>query len=278
MQSFNPNELYRYTALGRAIDPINYRSNLYIVLLTPAAGIVAGLVTLLNGGDLGAAVAAGFFTAAAVFIAWVYTRDIDPDYNASAFLAAAATLVTAPAPLVIISLAALAPMLRVVSRIVGPVPRLPEYIGVLVLLGIASVLDGGLVALAALVGFLLDARLPQATRWAWIGVGMSAALAVVGFVLQPLVITLPSVPYLLLGLGLLVAFGWAIWSSRSFTSTCDDPMVTVCGERIQAAMGVVAAVCLLSMAGGDALMQAYAPAWGSIVGVLLWRAKLLIAR
>ncbi len=278
MQSFNPNELYRYTALGRAIDPVNYRSNLYIVLLTPAAGIVAGLVTLLNGGDLGAAVMAGFFTAAAVFIAWVYTRDIDPDYNASAFLAAAATLVVAPAPLVIISLAALAPMLRVVSRIVGPVPRLPEYIGVLVLLGIASALDGGLVALAALIGFLLDARLAQATRWAWIGVGVSAVLAVVGFVLRPLTITLPSVPYLLLGLGLLVVFGWATWSSRSFTATCDDPTVAVCGERIQAAMGVIAVAGLLSMAGGDALMQAYAPVWGSIVGVLLWRAKLLVAR
>lgn len=278
MQSFNPNEMYRYTALGRAIDPIHYRSNLYIVLLTFATGVLAGLVTLINGNDFSAAVAAGFFTAAAVFVAWVYTRDIDPDYNESAFLAAAATLTVAPAPLMILSIASLAVMLRVVSRIVGPVPRLPEYVGVLVLLGIASVVDGGMVALAAIVGFLLDARLPQATRWAWLGVGVSVVLAVLGFLWRPLPITLPSVPYLLLGLGLLVAFALVIWRSRSFATTCDDPTQSICAERIQSAMAMLALVGLLSMAGGDTLMQAYAPVWGSITGVLLWRAKLMLGR
>jgi hypothetical protein len=278
MQSFNPNEMYRYTALGRAIDPINYRSNLYIVLLTPAAGIIAGLVTLINGGEFDAAVAAGFFTAAAVFIAWVYTRDIDPDHNASAFLAAAATLVVAPAFLAIPALAGLAVMLRVVSRIVGPVPRLLEYVGVLVLLVLVTPIDGGILAAAAAVGFLLDARLPQATRWAWLGVGVSVVLAVLGLSWHPLPMTLPSVTYLLVGLGLLVAFAVVIWSSRRFTSTCDDPTQPICAERIQAAMVMLAIIGLLSMAGGDTLMQAYAPVWGSITGVLLWRARLLVAR
>ncbi|MFQ3645514.1 MAG: hypothetical protein SNJ54_01330 [Anaerolineae bacterium] len=278
MQSFNPNEMYRYTALGRTIDPIHYRSNLYIVLLTPAAGILAGLATLINGGGFEAAVAAGFFTAAAVFIAWVYTRDIDPDHNASAFLAAAATLVVAPAFLAIPALAGLAVMLRVVSRIVGPVPRLVEYVGVLVLLGLATAIDGGILAAAAVLGFLLDARLPQAARWSWLGVGVSVVLAVLGFLWHPLPIMLPSVPYLLLGLGLLVAFALVIWRSRSFTSGCDDPTQSICAERIQSAMAMLAVIGLLSMAGGDTLMQAYAPVWGSIVGVLLWRAKLLVAR
>jgi hypothetical protein len=278
MQGFNPNEMYRYTALGRTIDPINYRSNLYIVLLTPATGILAGLATLINGDGFEAAVAAGFFTAAAVFIAWVYARDIDPDYNESAFLAAAATLTVAPAPLMILSLASLAVMLRVVSRIVGPIPRLPEYVGVLVLLGLATAIDGGILAAAAVLGFLLDARLPQATRWSWLGVGVSVVLAVLGFLWHPLTMTLPSVPYLLLGLGLLVAFALVIWRSRSFTSSCDDPTHSICAERIQSAMAMLAVVGLLSMAGGDTLMQAYAPVWGSILGVLLWRAKLLVAR
>jgi hypothetical protein len=271
--NFNPNELYRYTALGRAIDPINYRTNLYIVLLTPFVGVVAGLVTLLNGGELGAAAAAGFFAAAAVFIAWVYTRDIDPDNNESAFLAGAAALVTAPAPLAIVSLAAAAPMLRVVSRIVGPVPRLAEYIAVWVLLGAASLLDGGLIAAAACVGFVLDGLTPRATRWAWLGAAVSAGLAVVGWIQRPLVLLLPSVPYLMIGIGLLVAFAVVTARSRSFRCTCDDPQITVVPERIQAAMGFLGLVAALSMLGGDSLMQSYAPVWGSITAVVLWRFK-----
>jgi hypothetical protein len=271
--NFNPNELHRYTALGRIIDPFNYRTNLYIVLLTPFAGVVAGLATLLNGGELGAAAVAGFFTAAAVFIAWVYTRDIDPDHNESAFLAGAAALATAPAPLAILSLAAAAPMLRVVSRIVGPVPRLPEYIAVLVLLGAASLLDGGLIAAAACVGFVLDGLMPRAVRWAWLSAAVSAVLAVLGWAQRPLTLLLPSTPYLLLGVGLLIAFAVVTVYSRSFQCRCDDPQVTIVAERIQAAMGFTSLVAALSMLGGDSLMQAYAPVWGSITAVVLWRVK-----
>jgi hypothetical protein len=142
-----------------------------------------------------------------------------------------------------------------------------------VLLGAASLLDGGLIAAAACVGFVLDGLTPRATRWSWLGAAVSAVLAAVGWIQRPLALLLPSVPYLLIGIGLLVAFAVVTARSRSFQCTCDDPQVTVVPERIQAAMSFLGLVAALSMLGGDSLMQSYAPVWGSITAVVLWRFK-----
>lgn len=274
LQSFNPNELYKVTAIGRIIDPIRYPTNRLIMLMTVVAGVVAGLVTLINRGDLGAAIAAGVYTGGAVFLAWAISRDIDPDNDYSAFVSAFVALLMVPSPLALISLGFLLVLLRVVSRIVGPTPGPIEYLLTIVLLAIAVLVDGKLIAFGGAVGFVMDARLSGRMRYSLIAAAAAVVMVIISFVVRPPTLALPPTLFLASGIVILAAFIAVMATSRRLHTPCDAPGFTLDPQRIQAAMLVVALTGALTLADGEAMIGFW-PMWSAMVGVVVWRVILL---
>jgi uncharacterized membrane protein len=56
-------------------------------------GVIAGILSLSQGADLTWALGAGVYTGAATFLAWVITREIDPDHPFAAHISGVIALV-----------------------------------------------------------------------------------------------------------------------------------------------------------------------------------------
>lgn len=271
---FNPNELYRVTALGRAFNPMLFRNHLWVLLAVVAGGVIAGLVTLLHGDALGTAISAGVHTSAAMMIAWILSRDIDPDNDYAAFLAAGVALLLAPSPLALASLAFLTILIRIVSRIVGPSPKLVEYILALALLTAAVYIDGKLIAFAGAVGFMMDARLSNRNPYSLLAAAASALIVFVSFVARPPTIILPLPLSIVVGIVILISFLIIMALSNRFATGCDAPEARIDPQRIQAAMLVVALTAAFTLADAES-MRAFWPVWSCMIGVTLWRLVVL---
>ena len=75
------------SGITRGFD-LSLPSNRFVLLGTPAAGVVAGVVTLLAGDGPATAVRHGFSAGGATFIAWAVVRELHPDRPVLAALAA----------------------------------------------------------------------------------------------------------------------------------------------------------------------------------------------
>ena len=73
------------TALGRPLDP-RYPTNLAIGALSLIVGAVGAAVKLLSDVPLAESASWGIGAAFSVFLAWVLARELDPDYDLSAFV------------------------------------------------------------------------------------------------------------------------------------------------------------------------------------------------
>lgn len=138
--------LYARTALGRAIDP-RFRSNVLAVTVTVATAAVFGLYNYFAADAL----ASTWLTAAgAVFLSWAIGRELDPDRNASAYVAMAVAFVYAifaPASLLLATGVLLAT--RMISGTAGPGL---QRLDVLAVIGLAALLGTSAVGAAALPG------------------------------------------------------------------------------------------------------------------------------
>jgi hypothetical protein len=114
----------------RALD-LGLASNRFVLLATPLAGGVAGLITLTIGDGLDEAVRNGISAGGAVFICWALARELDPDNPWVAVVAA----IVAPLGLLITPSDLLAGgLLIVVARVAAfTTGRAPYWIDVLVI-------------------------------------------------------------------------------------------------------------------------------------------------
>lgn len=135
--------IHKYSALARPVEP-QYPTNLAVIILLPlvAIGLFAWLV--FDGSGMGEAGKAGLFGALAAFLAWALGREMDPDHNATAFIAMALTVVLAGLGygFDLLTLGALMFAVRLVNRTVGPQARIGDII-TLVLLNLGAVFVEG---------------------------------------------------------------------------------------------------------------------------------------
>jgi len=162
--------IYRYTSIGRPLDP-TYPSNKAVLLLLPLAAIL-GVTVALIGGEQGSEIALhGVSLLLIVFASWALARELDPDDNPAAFIAMAvavyaAMTVDSPGILIVFTTLGLA---RIVNRSTGLPARISDSIVVLlltfwVIYGTQSPLFGVVAALA----FILDGTLRNPLRHQWI--------------------------------------------------------------------------------------------------------------
>ncbi len=263
----------QFTHLGRPLDP-RYPTNLAIMLFSTGALLLAGALALLAGQTFAAAALKGVLAAAAVFLAWAVGREIDPDHNGSALIAAplalaAALLAGTPDVLALLILMSAA---RIVARTTGLAPLLADTLLWVIAAAVAAYLGQWISGLVVAGALLLDALLPAPNRpHGFLGAGaalvvtFAAALLAPPQSLQP-VYALPGV-LLLIVLTLVVLLTGRMVPPR-LVSVGDFTGETLYRERVLAArwlaLVTVTGWFFLAGTGGVILL---APAAAALLGI-----------
>ena len=115
--SINRDGIYKITSIGRPLDP-SYVTNKAVLLLMPAAGIVAAAASVFrdaSGLQIAASALAGVIV---VFGTWALARELVPDDNPTAFVSmglALATLLVVDSPNLLLLFVTLF-LVRIVNR------------------------------------------------------------------------------------------------------------------------------------------------------------------
>jgi hypothetical protein len=269
-------DLRHASGLGRPVD-LSFATNRWIVGLTGAVLVLAWVWRgLASEAWLAAGVWAGL-AALAMFLAWALARELDPDAELAAFLAAGLML-----PLLVLAglgwlplpdIAALAAVLlavRVLNRTTGIAATPLDGIAVLGL-GLWLALDGLPVYLAAAaVALVVDGLLPPLS-----GRRVLVATAAVAVTVVIVLIFAQEPPGLQLGLLPIVAalaiaalFGTSLHATGDLNAVGDEtgePLSTLrvrAGQMLALAVGLAAVVWT-----GSAGMVALLPLWTAMVAL-----------
>ncbi len=233
--------LSRITAIGRSID-LNYPTNRAIALLALAVIVGGSILRLIAGVQLVQSISWGIAAGLAVFLAWALARELDPDYDLSAFVAAGLTLMA----LFFFDLPGLTALLwmivllRIVNRTVG----LPATIlDSLLILGLGSWLTWQgewIYGLMTALAFLLDGQLSPHHRRQLLFAAVALVITVILFVFDG---RLPKVgesspEFVLAVLVMSALFVPVMFASREVATVSDQTSEPLNPRRVQAAQGI----------------------------------------
>jgi len=211
-----------------------------------------------------------------VLLAWIIGRELDPDYDYSAFLAS--VIAFAGFWLFEPTQIALWPMLltilvaRMINRSVGPAAYLIDSIGVLAVIGLVAFTGDWPVALLGAGAFLLDAVLPQPNRRHFVFAILAIVLVIVSWIVNG-----PGLPLTASDgwpLVAIVSFAYliAIFSTQRVRSRADATRQLLNATRVQVAMLFGLTVVLtLALWRGDAGVASGLALWAVILAVPVWR-------
>lgn len=167
---FNHQRLYRYTSIGRPLDPA-WPSNKAVLILMPLAALVGMGLSLWADAALWPVFYGGAVFALAVFGSWAMARELMPDDQAAAFVSMAlgflaSVAYSTPGLLVLFSTLGL---VRIVNRSTGLAARTSDSLIVtgLVIWAVYACHSPWLGAVAAL-GFFLDGILKKPLKKQWV--------------------------------------------------------------------------------------------------------------
>jgi hypothetical protein len=259
--------LRRFSSIGRPVDR-RYPTNRAIASLTLVVAILGFAIRRLTGTHPLESFLGGITLAIGFFLAWAIARELDPDHDLSAFLAAGLSLIPgfvlgrpdfAATFLVLLAL-------RVVNRTVGPAARPLDTMAILALAGVAAWRGHLVLAGIAAAAFALDAILNPAHRAHLAAFGASIGLLGVGVSrIQPAPEPLTAIAWLALAATLpFLALIRGSGEPRAVPDAGGEPLS---GRRVRAAQwlgisGLVASVLIEGPAG----LAALSPLWAALVG------------
>ncbi len=262
------------SGIGRGFDS-SLPSNVFVLAVTPAAGLIAGVITLIVGDGWGDVFGNGFSAGGAAFLAWTIGREIDPDHPVSACVAA----VAAP-PAVLAGNPALGQlfvvllMVRVVVRSTGLYPMPGDLVVIVGVIVYSATTEGGLpVALVGAAALALDSRLPGGAPPRQVGAALAAVAGAVataaimdGIRIDPL---RPSSALWVL-LGVAVVGGLLVMRPSDVTASADYRDSRLSPIRLSAARfaALAAGVGGFAWLGGPSL-AGLAPMWVAMAVVLM---------
>jgi hypothetical protein len=273
--SSNFDVMYEQTSIGRPIDP-SYFPNLLILIVMPIVGIIAGLWSLFNGETLWQATQAGLWTGAVALLTWILAREIDIDHDYSAFvgvgLAVLAMLSFGSPPVGVFACFLLVPLTRIVSRIVGPEPKLTDSAQVIVLSLVVAYFANWIILLVAILALVVDALLinPLRRHLAFAG---AVALIFVGRIVILDYDSLGTLSAQYWGALIVISllYGLTIITTRAMQQGCDLPDYTLDVKRVRAAMVIaLAGAIIVALWNGDTGMILMLPLWAALLGAGLY--------
>lgn len=264
--------MHRFSTIGRPIDP-RYASNRAIASLALLVAVASFLVQRLTGETPPASFLRAILLAIGFFLAWAIARELDPDHDASAFVAAGLSLI----PLAMLDRPDYAAVflvllvLRIVNRTVGPAARPLDTIAILALAGVAAWRGNPLIVAAAATAFALDGILKPGHRIHLAATGAALGLVVVAW--TNLAGGLPGAPDMTswLGLGATLPFLILIKGSGDPLSVSDDGGGRLSATRVRSAQwfGFLLFAALV-VGSGPAGWSAVSPLWAALVGTGLF--------
>lgn len=275
-QSASSEARKRLSNIGRPVDP-RYPTNLAIAVLSLLVLVIAAGMRFAAGAALPAALGYGVLASLATFLAWALGREIDPDHNGSALLAAplAAVAYLAFGVIAVIALYAALVTLRVLARTVGFAPTRVDLTLVAFGAGLVAYVGSPLVALGLATALLLDARLPEGSGRA----GYRAAAAGFGAVIGVMMHLWPlrviwSFDAVLLIAGVVIAVLYlavVLMMPKTMSSVDDQRGQPLHYTRVFAAQLVALALVAGAFAWeGTRGIAKFAPLWATFAGVVLW--------
>lgn len=262
--------IYRFTSIGRPVDP-RYPTNRAVLVILPLAALAGAGITWLSGGGLEAALVAALMFALVTFGAWALTREIAPDDDPAAFIAMVFGLawIFLGADSVLLVFVALL-LARVVNRSTGLMLRpLDSVLVVALTLWAAYSLGQPLLPFAGALAFALDATLEDRCRPQWLPAVACAAAG--GLMTMQAGLPPPPGGFDTLELAFLattaLAYGVAILKSGTLRSICDVTGVPLVPVRVRAAMLVAFLVAAQAVATDGAPALTASPIWASLVAV-----------
>lgn len=134
--------VHKFSALARPVEP-QYPTNLAVLVLLPLVAISLFAWLVMNDTAMVEAGKTALLGMLAAFLAWALGREMDPDHNATGFIALALTVLAVGLgySLDLLSLAALMFAVRVINRTVGPPAKLGDLITLVLLCLGAAIVD-----------------------------------------------------------------------------------------------------------------------------------------
>lgn len=264
--------------LSRVLDP-RVPSNLLILIFSVVVTLGAGGYQLASEQSLLDSVIFGLGAGVFTFLAWSIGREIDPDHNLTAYVAAVLAVLAIfnrglPDLLATFSFI---PLLRVVNRTTGLPPRLTDALALVVLAGLTTAVTGyWMIGIAISLAFLFDALLPQPNRPDSPGYALAAIFTTLGAALlfdpapETVRIDTPlNAALILMALGYLIV---VIRDKDRLRSVGDWTGTPLNHQRVRAgqllAVGTVVAVLLW---GGMHGLIALTPVWAALAGIIARR-------
>ena len=266
-------EMYKFTALGRPIDPA-YPTNRLILIVTVIAAILAGVIGLMIRDTVGDALLTGVVGGGVTLLGWIIGRELDPDHDYSAFVGAglawtAAFFFSAPNFLILLTINAL---LRIVNRTVGLPAKLGDTIMVTVLVLASIFLAHWTIGLVAIVAFALDAVLKDRHPLHWLSAGV-VAVGTIGFLVSNEVALLTDLTpaYLVAAVVISLLYLYVMLNTREVRSKCDATDDVLDLRRVQMAMGLGLFAAWSMFLNGDTGFIAVVPLWANLLAVPVYR-------
>ena len=268
-------KIYDITAIARPID-LKYPTNKAIVLLSMMVIVASTLVRMVTGQGFLDSVWRGFIASLAVFLSWAIARELDPEYDLSAFVTAGLSLfglIFFDDPIIIVLFWILL-LTRVVNRTSGLPARMLDSLFLLALAGWLTFYGNITVGLMTSLAFLLDGILSRPRRHQLLFAGLPLLIIAIPFYLNSikfgeneLSLTLELAVVVVSLLFLLIIF-----DSRKVRAVADQTAELLDPMRVQSAQVVaLATAILISLLHGSLGIVAIMPLWAAIVGTLLYR-------
>ncbi|HUV79269.1 MAG TPA: hypothetical protein VMW40_00330, partial [Candidatus Bathyarchaeia archaeon] len=258
-------KIYDITAIARPID-LKYPTNKAIVLLSMMVIVASTLVRMVTGQGFLDSVWRGFIASLAVFLSWAIARELDPEYDLSAFVTAGLSLfglIFFDDPIIIVLFWILL-LTRVVNRTSGLPARMLDSLFLLALAGWLTFYGNITVGLMTSLAFLLDGILSRPRRHQLLFAGLPLLIIAIPFYLNSikfgeneLSLTLELAVVVVSLLFLLIIF-----DSRKVRAVADQTAELLDPMRVQSAQVVaLATAILISLLHGSLGIVAIMPLW-----------------
>jgi hypothetical protein len=266
-------KIKKLSSLTRAID-LDYPTNRAIVIISLLFLLGTACYQLFLGNDIISALYSGFDAGASAFFAWAFARELDPDNELSAFLAAflgcAGFLLFPSAFLLALVLELL--LIRIVNRSTGLPSQNFDSFAVLLLSGWISFQGNWIFSLFTALTFFLDSILPEPNRGNRI-FGLAALIvSLLAFIKTAGKASILSEAYLwLFLLAAALLFSPRVLKSRKIKSRGDLTGIPLDPLRAQAAqLTALLSAGLYAALGGWVGAESLMPLWGAILGTSLY--------
>lgn len=275
------------SSVTRSVD-LTYPTNRAISVVTLLFFFVIAGSHFISGKDVFPALYSGLRAGTSVFFAWAFAREIDPDNELSAFVAAFAGcigFIFFSSPLLLALLLELL-LIRIVNRSKGLPARTLDSLVILLLSGWILLQGDWIFCVLTFLAFVLDAFLPEPNRSPQVFAGalFLALLLSVRFLFfsgnEGEKVNIQGTGLSIFVFTAVLLFIPLIFNSRTIKSKGDLTGIPLNPLRVQAAqMMALLSISLPAVLQGWSGVESLMPLWGAILGVSIYGdSKLLIKK